>query len=187
MGVTAAAGGGEPGRPAGSRTSALEKNNSGILFNRQPRSSKICTEPMGRRMACNSELAAPVRATIRLDRSVRPCPLSHCSLVQCGAVRWLARRRSSARAHQKKEAAQESELERKPEMRCVKFVRPRWDLACAKKEQRDAWSWEAASSLVVLSLYFELMTWCTYVQWIGTHKYMQVHLHLQWAVLNEKL
>ena len=57
MGVTAAAGGGEPGRPAGSPTSgtsALEKNNSGILFNRQTGSSQICTVPMGRWMACNS-------------------------------------------------------------------------------------------------------------------------------------
>jgi len=52
-----AVGGGEPGQPAGSPTSgtsALEKNNSGILFNRQTGSSKICTEPMGRWMACNS-------------------------------------------------------------------------------------------------------------------------------------
>jgi hypothetical protein len=49
--------GSEAGRPAGSLTSgtsALEKNNSCTLFNRQTRSSKICTEPMGRRMACNS-------------------------------------------------------------------------------------------------------------------------------------
>jgi hypothetical protein len=78
-------------RPAGSPTSgtsALEKNNSGILFIRQTGSSKICTEPMGRRMACNS---APRASTSdddpagSIDRSGHaPAPLSHCcSLVQC--------------------------------------------------------------------------------------------------------
>ena len=81
-----AVGGGEPGQPAGSPTSgtsALEKNNSGILFNRQTGSSKICTEPMGRWMACNSALRQYERRSGSVDRPAAMPPLSHCSVVQC--------------------------------------------------------------------------------------------------------
>jgi hypothetical protein len=153
-GVTAVCSWGWRTRPTGrptSGTSALEKNNSGILFNRQTLQDLARYAP--------SQWDGGWHATVRrastsgdpIDRSVRPCPLSHCSLVQFAVWRGADR----APADQKKETAQEAELEREPKMRV-----------------RQACTSSMGLGSLVLAMYFELRTRTyVYVQWIDTQVY----------------